>query len=165
MISIFVVWKCILVFSEPGGSLRVGACPSSSLGLLGGPGSRLCPSGHMGRVEIGAQPQPGLGSERLVSQERSGEARKAPGTCQKALWTNTSWGWRIGSGGHLQPPDCDLSQAASCCSPDLTQALPGAAGHPSPGSAPGEVRQIPQAPPRQSPPPCPTWAPRGSSRT
>lgn len=41
-----------------------------------------------------------------------------------------------GSGGHLQPPDRDLSWAAPCCSPDLTQSLPNAPGHLSPGSAP-----------------------------
>lgn len=155
LISIFVVSKCVLVFSEPGGSLRAGACPSSSLGLLGGPGSRLCPSGHMGRVEIGAQPQPGLGSEHPVSQEHSGEARKAPGTCQKALWPNTSWGWRIRSGGHLQPPDCDLSQAAPCCSPDLTQALPRAAGRPSPGSVPRRSARFLRPHPDRGRPPAP----------
>lgn len=45
-------------------------------------------------------------------------------------------GGGLGSGGHLQPPDRDLSWAAQCRSPDLTQTLSSAAGHPSPGSAP-----------------------------
>ena len=45
-------------------------------------------------------------------------------------------GGGLGSGSHLQPPDRDLSWASLCCSPDLTQSFPKAAGHPFPGSAP-----------------------------
>lgn len=65
-------------------------------------------------------------------------------------------GGGLGSGGHLQPPDRDLSWAALCCSPDLTQSQCSWAS--IPGVSPLEVHQPPQAPPRQGPPSTPTPA-------
>lgn len=53
------------------------------------------------RVGVGVQPRLGLGAELLASQGCYGKTRKAPGACPRALWTNTSWGWRTRVG---RPP-------------------------------------------------------------
>lgn len=79
---LLITFFVFLSVSQSRGSLRAGSCLSVNSGTRKG-----------WRLES-SHAWPGLGYEHLVSQECYNEARKAPGACQRALWTDTSWGWR-----------------------------------------------------------------------
>lgn len=133
LITIFVFFKCISV----GGSLRAGSC--------------LCQFGHAARSEVGARPRMAWSFLALsILCPRS--ARSRPGRrlvhVRGPSGQTPAGGGGLGSGGHLQPPDRDLS-----CSPDLTQSFPNAPGHPSPESAPRRSSRFHRPHPNRGHPP------------
>lgn len=160
-----MVFQCVLVFLETGGPSRAGACPFLSLGVQRERGHASVHLGPRGGWRL----EPGRSLVLALSASRPRSAPARPGR-RLALVRGPSGrtpagGGGLGSGGHLQPPDCDLSQAAPCCSPDLTQALPSAAGRPSPGSAPRRSTMFLRLHPDRGRPLHPTWAPRSSEGT